>query len=114
MSVKPMSVKTVKEYPEHVRLHAVKKESQCLGQFLEWLGWEGATIARYHTHTDHCYEDGDEEGGGNLVCGYDDETLYPDHIGIEARLAAYFNIDLDKLEDEKRSMLGKLAKLAKA
>lgn len=78
------------KYPEHEKLKLVKDESQKIGAFLEWLQNRGWGIARYH--------DGNEELG---FAG----------IGIEGTLALYFDIDLKKLDDEKRAMLEELHRL---
>lgn len=80
-------------YPEHEKLKKVQKESQAVGEFLEWLrGEKGYEIARWNR------DDFDEE----------DDRLVPVHISIEKLLAEFFNIDTNKLEEEKRAMLAQL------
>jgi hypothetical protein len=69
------------KYPEHVKLRAVKDDSQKLGAFLDWLQEQG--IALYH-----------DEPEPLAVC-----------LTTEKLLAKYFEIDLDKIETEKRAML---------
>lgn len=76
------------EYPEHDKLTLVKEASQSIGQFLDWLlNEQGRCIASYDRH---------------------DEVLEVDYRSIEDWLARYFDIDRDKLEEEKRDMLDKL------
>ena len=70
-------------YPEHDKLQAVKEKSQAIGAFIEWLqGIKGLTMARWMK-----------------------DRLMPEHINIESLLAEYFEINLDKLEQEKRAIL---------
>jgi len=74
------------ETPECDKMHAVHDQSQAIGEFLEWL-----------------------EGPKRLViAGYlneDSNNLQPVHINTEKILAEFFNIDLNKADDEKRAVL---------
>jgi hypothetical protein len=83
------------EYPEHDKMKAIVGDSQTIGEFLEWLQEEGFVIAHW---------------------GVDDwdETLLPDYISIERRLAAYFDIDLGKINVEKESMIEELRRMQDA
>lgn len=73
-----------KLYPEHEKMAAVKDKSQIIGGFLDWLSTEGI-----------------------LLCKWDDnDRLAMVHLSIEEWLAQYFDIDLDKVEEEKKYMLG--------
>jgi hypothetical protein len=76
-----------KKYPECDKMIAVSKESQAIGNFLEWLGEQGILLAEYGTER------------------YHRDQLMPKHISIEKLLAEYFEIDLDKVETERRAML---------
>jgi len=67
------------ETPELEKMRGVREESQKIGQFLDWLRGEGMQIV-----------DGD------------DEPLY---LSIEQLLAKYFEIDLEKVEEERRALL---------
>lgn len=69
-------------YPEHQKLRAIAKESQLIGSFLEDM----------------------REKGWNF-CQYSEGDLIPDYRPIRAILADYFEIDQDKLEQEKLAML---------
>ena len=91
-------------YAEHERLHLVKDKSQTIGEFLEWLTNDGVVLCREHKHRDECYEK------GYRVCGLRLGDMWPDHEPIEKRLAAFFQIDLNKLDNEKREMLSDLRK----
>ena len=72
-------------YPEHDKQRKVLEASHQIGDFLEWLTEQhGVVFGRYR------------EGS---------ERLWPAPEPIDKLLAAYFDIDLDKIEDEKRAML---------
>lgn len=75
--------------PEHAKLHAIKDQSQKLGEFIEWLHEQGMEICVCEQY-DHNHE------------------YFPIYKSIEQLLADYFEIDLDKLEEEKRSMIEQL------
>ena len=71
-------------YPEHDRVKKVNVDSQVIGEFIDWIKDE--------QHV--------------LFCQWDKyQELEPVHKSIEQWLALYFEIDLVKLEDEKRQML---------
>lgn len=73
------------EYPEHDKLTKVKDQSQLIGEFLDWLGTQGIHLASYP---------------------YDDsEHLWELFQTREELLAQRFDINLVKLENEKRQML---------
>jgi len=78
-----MSVK----YSEHERLHAVKEQSQRLGEFLDWLGENGYFVCEF------------AENYGEYA---------PTSTRIEQILADYFDVDLDAIEREKREMIAEL------
>jgi hypothetical protein len=70
------------------KLHKVHEDSQKIGEFLAWLLYEkDFTIC-------HC-DDGREH-------------FYPIRKSIETLLAEYFEIDLDKVEREKRRLLSNI------
>jgi len=78
----------MKEYPEHDKQSKIIDQSQIIGCFIEWLMHE----------TDIVFGKWDEH----------DDELNPCHISIQQILADYFDIDLNKLEAEKQSMLEKI------
>lgn len=74
--------------PECEKLRAVKEKSQAIGEFLDWLSSQGIVLAAWNT--DGC------------------DRLELRRGSIEELLAEYFNIDLDKVETEKRALLDDL------
>jgi hypothetical protein len=80
------------EYPEHEKLTKVKDQSQLIGAFLDWLEQSGYTICEYSKKR---------------------EEFFPIHQSVQKWLAEYFDIDLEKLDAEKVSMLDKLRKAQK-
>jgi hypothetical protein len=73
-------------YPEHIKLKAISARSQAIGEFLEWLTCKkGFTICQLHR-----------------------EEFMPVYTRTENLLAEFFEIDLDKIEAEKRAMLAEL------
>jgi hypothetical protein len=79
------------DYPEHDKLSAVKDKSQAIGEFLEWLDYE----KNYSV----CSLTEGRNGDGEYS---------PIFTSTEKLLAEFFNIDLNKLEQEKRKMLNEL------
>jgi hypothetical protein len=77
--------------PECEKLAAVSEESNKIGDFLNWLFSKDLLIAGY------------EHSGGRW------ETLvvrkYQGSNGINRLLAEYYEIDLDKVEKERRALL---------
>lgn len=84
------------KYPEHEKLAEIKDISQSIGEFLEWL-------------TDHDYDI------GHWI--YREDLLFPEHEFClfhgdkQDLLAEFFEIDRDKLEDEKIAMLEEMRKI---
>ena len=78
-------------YSEHEKLEKINDQSQIIGEFLEWLNYEKG----------YCLC----ENLGKL------EHWHPVSENHEKLLSQYFNIDLNKLEQEKRQMLEKLRKI---
>jgi len=88
--------------PEHEKLHKVQEKSQAIGEFLEWLTEEKRySICQYVNTIGEVDCEGEEIRFP--VKGY-----LPILERIEQLLAEYFDIDLDKLELEKRAMLDEL------
>jgi hypothetical protein len=111
----------------------VQGRSQAIGEFLEWLGDQGITLAARHTHepADEDDEDdleeveitheGQEQGCYRAVprihraglyweraCGFNAAQLHPVSRSIEQLLADHFGVDLDAAEREKRAILDDL------
>lgn len=89
--------------PECEKLAAVSGRSQEIGQFLQWLGEKGIHLAVAHEHEDGC-----RGSHGFLSCGYTAKGLEWYHLNIEKLLADYFEIDLEKIEKERRAILAQL------
>jgi hypothetical protein len=81
-----------KKYPEHVKLRAVKDDSQKIGAFLDWL------LNERHL----------------VLCDSDGNELHPTDMRIEALLGLYFEVDLEKLEEEKLAMIDEMRKINSA
>lgn len=86
-----MTDQEVQPYPEHLKMRAVHSTSQEISEFLEWLQSEGIHLAEYDDKA-HLHSSG----------------LWPHQEAWNSLLARYFNIDLDKIEQEKREMLDHL------
>ena len=72
-------------YPEHEKLKAIQDKTQLVGDFLEWL-------------TECNYVLGRVEG----------DAIEPTVMKRDDFLAMFFDIDRDRLEHEKRTMLKEL------
>jgi len=68
------------------KLLAVSKNSQIIGEFLDWLQNNDVVLSKWDVGK---YED----------------TLYPIRQSIESLLAEYFEVDLNKVEKERRALL---------
>lgn len=80
--------------PECEKMAAVKDQSRIIGEFLEWL--------RSEKEWEIC------ELTGQFDIDIIDDYLSPVGFSTEELLAKFFNIDLDKVEKEKRQMLDEL------
>lgn len=69
--------------PELDKMQKVKDQSQVVGAFLDWL----------QNETDM------------VIGAWERERMYPVHKSIEELLAEYFEIDLNKVERERRALL---------
>lgn len=111
-------------YPEHEKMKAVKDRSQVVGDFIEWIKSEYNTdFAVWKTSSWICDIHGEitenRVGRQELCpdCSPDDhkvfwrpEGYYPIRKSTEQLLAEFFEIDLRKVEDEKRAMLDAIRK----
>jgi hypothetical protein len=99
-------------YPEHEKLKAIHEQSQWLGGFLDWLtSTKGYRIAKYFRYYKGSMEPIPEDTHP------DDEDVFssfmPVSLDINGILADYFDIDLKKIEQEKRAMLDEIRKMNK-
>lgn len=74
------------DYPEHFKLARVQEQSQACGEFLEWLNQQGIELCRHDPESSH-------------------GRMFPIFESTTALLADFFEIDLTRLEAEKRAML---------
>lgn len=97
-------------YPEHEKLKEIQDKSQVCGEFLEWLlGPQRYQLGQYHEHTDDCWLPNENLlDGRRRVCGMGAQTLYPAAANHRKLLAEFFEIDEEKLDEEKRAMLDEL------
>ena len=80
---------SMNEYPEHEKLQLVADKSQTIAEFLDFgLKSQGLYLCK------------SIENENNF-----EEIFIPEKRSIEHILATYFEIDLVKLEEEKRAML---------
>lgn len=84
------------EYPECEKLHAVSDDSQKIGEFLEWLK------RKYYICEFWDREKLDDSGDQS------NEGFYPNYKSIQDLLAEYFEIDMNKVEEERREILKSL------
>jgi hypothetical protein len=94
------------ECPECDKAIAVKEDSQKIGEFLEWLQLEKQMPLCKYGCDDTCSSILDMTG--NIDCDCNKTTLIRAHTGIEELLAEYFDVDLQKVEREKRRLLAKV------
>lgn len=93
---------------EHEKLHTIRDKSQVIGEFLEWLNMQGIVLASYHEHDECCYPPDKFGSSRSKLCGLSENELYSFGMSIQKLLAIFFEIDPDKLEDEKRAILASL------
>ena len=73
--------------PQHDKLKEIQPLSQAIGEFLDWASERGWRLAEWEK--DRVWDD----------------RMYPIQLGTTDLLALHFGIDLNALEDEKRTML---------
>lgn len=126
-----MATETATKYPECEKLHAVHETSNAIGDFLEWLGAQDIFLAerqlrvvcewtsfqtvggqfRYRCDEgriiNYMGEDSGEcencDGEGSVEA--EDPSLVLRMERIEDMLARYFEIDMAKVDRERRAML---------
>lgn len=113
----------MEKYSEHAKLWEIKDESQAIGEFVEWLGGKGIFLAEDKECTVSEYldrETGSSRGWDLMHADQITENpewfqsgTYRIHIPIEKLLASFFDIDQEKLEEEKREMLEEMRALQK-
>lgn len=85
------------EYPEHEKMRSVMDRSRTIGDFLDWLRDEkGVSLCKWQDTIRHGPDD------------YTPAGFYRINKRTENLLAEFFEIDLGKVEDEKRAMLRRM------
>ena len=79
------------KYPEHVKLRSISGQSQAIGAFLDWL------LNAHEPELFLCIRE-KHHGRGSMTYGH---AVY----SIEKLLAEYFEIDSQKISDEKDAMV---------
>lgn len=79
----------VGQYPELDKMKAAREKSAILSDFLDWMNENGIRLCR--NNPDHYWAKGGE--------------YYQITESYEQLLAQYFNIDLNKVEEERRRIL---------
>jgi hypothetical protein len=73
-------------YPESTKLHEIAHLSQACGEFIDWLASEhGIQLCE-------------------IPKGYSD-TWFPSHRSLHGLLAEHFEIDMNKVDAERRAMI---------
>lgn len=119
------------EYPEHEKFQAVKEKSQAIGAFIQWLDEKKHYLGIYtdidETTCNTCNLLDSHDCPNDVILSELEEAIkkwgeHPDcyvaafiraNYNINKLLAEYFEIDLDKLEEEKRQILDKQRELNK-
>lgn len=82
-----MTIKTQPPCPECEKLASVSEDSNKIGDFLEWLSAQQVSFASWNNESERW-------------------ELHPlDSLSTNQLLAQYYEIDLDKVEKERRALL---------
>lgn len=100
-------------YPECEKLASVRPQSDVVGEFLDWLSHKKKlSLCKYYDKEDPPFIDKDTGAPSTLFSNdsmanpeFQSIGYYPYHYQIEQLLAEFFEIDLKKVEKERRQML---------
>jgi len=96
------------KYSEHQKLKLIQEKSQTIGEFIEWLqSIKGIRFAELTKETVK-HED---IFGRKLSAETEIDVFVQLNINIEQILAEFFDINLDKIEQEKCAMLEEFRRL---
>jgi len=122
--MKKSTKEVVEQYPECEKLANVSKESNAIGEFLDWLQEQGISLTKWQEAGDNgepSYID-ETTGEPSSMLAYNSinnpdleewfEGYFPIHTPFENLLAKYFDIDMNKVEKERREMLDNIRKIA--
>jgi hypothetical protein len=115
----PKGQQPIKSYPECEKMQKVSLQSNVVGEFLDWLSnKKNLSICEFHdAEDDSPFIDKDTGKPAGLYHNnsitnpdYYPTGHYPYHYQIEELLAEFFEIDLNKVEQERRQILEDLQK----
>src|SRR5690348_13372218 len=97
----------IPKYPEHEKLAKISDKSQACGEFLDWLRQEkGYFLMEEREFTE------ERETGSPFLTPEKYSYTWTDEVMVSASteklLAEFFDIDQDKIDDEKRQMLDEI------
>ena len=118
----------VQEYPEHEKLKAIRGKNQGLGHWIENCGWRGEKTLEKILMAIIYLDDGEDTDERrpnreeiikflNWFMDYKKKLKKQNTFferNVSKILAAYYDIDEQKLDDEKRVILGSIRKVNKA
>lgn len=102
------------KYPEHEKLRAVHDKTLVLSEFYDWLGQQGIQLGKYHRHVRECYEVTECKHARRcnrtgihrrIVCGYNENFMYPIHTRPDELFGKFLGINPKKLSAEKEQMV---------
>lgn len=96
--------------PELEKLKAVHEKSQAIGEFVDlFMRGNGFTFGKPHVHDESCpgwdHERGKYNPGLGDGCSFHSGDMIHCNTPLEKLLAEFFNIDMDKVEEERRAIL---------
>ena len=93
--------------PELDKIQAHMNTSQAIGSFIDWLGTEAEFGPKRGDGRKAAVRATKLNASSVVLCVFDDDTgeYEPVRLGIEEMLARYYEIDLNKAENEKRAIL---------
>lgn len=109
-AVIPPKPDTYPKTPELDKLKAVAPFSQKIGEFVDiFLMGKGVMLGKPHVHTDKCPGWDKHRGRYNPDnfnrCSYRKDDFEDCHQSLQSLLAEFFEIDMKKVEEERRAVL---------
>lgn len=103
--------------PELNKLTAISEKSNAIGDFVSvFLREKGVVLGQVHKHSEKCsgwLESQTKRRPEKWLdenCGVRDGEIIPFHYNMEKLLAEFYDIDLNRVEDERRAVLEALRK----
>lgn len=106
--MQPSREDTLPPMLECERLSSVAPFSQHVGDFLDWLSEQGYILAKHGCPHGYLNAEDCEE---SKYCrrGEESTALWAQHVHPERLLAEFYEIDLNKVEAERRTLLASLS-----